>query len=142
MLTHGVNIVCARHEGQIRGLAVAWACQAGTDRIAISVGQHSSTREFILASKAFGLSVLTRDQLELARSFGSRSSLKVNKFASMGYRTAETGSPLLDQCATALDCRVEQVVDLGAIKIIVGRIVAVERILKDYQPLIYREDEY
>ncbi|MEJ2734073.1 MAG: hypothetical protein P8189_11000 [Anaerolineae bacterium] len=32
MLTHGVYVVCAQHEGQRRGLAVAWATNAGADR--------------------------------------------------------------------------------------------------------------
>ena len=32
MLTHGVYIVTAQHEGEYRGLAVAWATQVATDR--------------------------------------------------------------------------------------------------------------
>jgi hypothetical protein len=29
MLAHGVNVVCAQHEGELGGLAVAWATQVG-----------------------------------------------------------------------------------------------------------------
>lgn len=144
MLTHGVYVVAAQHEGKIGGLAVAWATQTGTDRILICVGQQSTTRELILASGAFGLSVLTREQLELARRFGRGSSAKVNKFAGVPYHTAETGSPLLDDCAAAFDCRVEAVYDQdgGKQKLIVGRIVAAERRKETYEPLIYREEDY
>ena len=142
MLTHGVYIVTAQYEGKRRGLAVAWATQVATDRILICVGDHSATRELILASRAFGLSVLTREQVDVARWFGRQSSLKVDKFAELGYHTAETGSPLLDDCAATFDCRVEAVYDRDNQKLIVGRIAAAERLKQEYKPLIYKEEDY
>ena len=142
MLTHGVYVVCAQHGGRRGGLAVAWATQVATNGILICVGAQSATRELILASQAFGLSVLTRDQLDVARVFGNRSSRDVDKFAGVGTHTAETGSPLLDDCAAAFDCRVEAVFDQDGQKLIVGRIVAAERLKEDYEPLIYREEDY
>ena len=142
MLTHGVNIICAQHEGRRGGLAVAWATQVAQDRVLICVGQQSATRELILASGAFGLSMLARDQLALGRAFGTRSSRKVDKFAGVGVHTAVTGSPLLDDCALALDCHVETVFDRGTQKLIIGRVVAVEQRREDYEPLIYREEDY
>jgi flavin reductase (DIM6/NTAB) family NADH-FMN oxidoreductase RutF len=142
MLTHGVNVVCAEHQGQRGGLAVAWATQVGTDRILICVGQQSATRPLILGSGAFGLSVLAADQVDIARLFGRRSSLKVDKFAGIATHTAVTGSPLFDDCALCLDCRVEVVHDLSRQKLIVGRVVAAERIRESYKPLVYREEDY
>jgi flavin reductase (DIM6/NTAB) family NADH-FMN oxidoreductase RutF len=142
MLTHGVYIVCAQHEGKLGGLAVAWATQVGANRSLICVGKQSATRPLILASQAFGLSVLAREQLDVARWFGRRSSQDVDKFASVGYHTAETGSPLLDDCAATFDCRVETAFDLDDEKLIIGRIVAAERLRDDYAPLVYREEDY
>jgi len=144
MLTHGVNVVTARHEGKLGGLAVAWATQTATDRILICVGSQSATRELILGSKAFGLSVLRRDQLEISRRFGTQSSRKVDKFAELSHHQAETGSPLLDDCVAAFDCRVEAVHDqeCDGGKLIVGRIVHAE--LKDTgaDRLLYRQEDY
>jgi flavin reductase (DIM6/NTAB) family NADH-FMN oxidoreductase RutF len=142
MLTHGVYVVCAQHKGQRRGLAVAWATQVGTDRILICVGKQSATREWILASQAFGLSVLTREQIDVARTFGRRSSRHTDKFAAIGCHAAVTGSPLLDECAAAFDCQVVDVYDHGSQKLIVGQIVAAERRTEVYEPLIYREEDY
>jgi len=142
MLTHGVYIVSAQHEGRRGGLAVAWATQVGTNRILICVGKQSATRELILASRAFGLSVLTREQIDVARAFGTRSSRTVDKFEGIGYHTAETGSPLLDDCAATFDCKVGAVYDHGDQKFIVGHIVAAERLKETYEPLIYREEDY
>jgi len=142
MLTHGVYIVCAQHQGKQGGLAVAWATQVATDCILICVGKQSATRELILASQAFGLSVLTREQVDVARVFGTRSSRTVDKFEGVGYHTAETGSPLLDDCAATFDCKVEAVHAQGDEKLIVGHIVAAERLKETYEPLIYREEDY
>jgi flavin reductase (DIM6/NTAB) family NADH-FMN oxidoreductase RutF len=142
MLTQGVYVVCAQHEGQRRGLAVAWATQVGTDRILICVGKQSATRELILASQAFGLSVLAREQIDVARTFGRQSSRRTDKFTAIGCHTAVTGSPLLDDCAAAFDCKVVAVYDHGSQKLIVGQIVAAERLKEVHEPLIYREEDY
>jgi flavin reductase (DIM6/NTAB) family NADH-FMN oxidoreductase RutF len=142
MLTHGVNIVAAQHDGERRGLAAAWATQAGKDRIVIAVGAHSATRELILGSMAFGLSVLAKEHLEVARLFGGKSSREVDEFENVPYHTAETGSPLLDECARAFDCRVEAVHDCDWTKLIVGRIIAAEQRMAEFEPLIYRQDDY
>jgi flavin reductase (DIM6/NTAB) family NADH-FMN oxidoreductase RutF len=142
MLTHGVNIVCAQHEGRRAGLAVAWATQIATDRVLICVGQQSATRSVILASGAFGLSVLARDQLDLARVFGRKHSDAVDKFAGVATHTGETGSPLLDDCLICLDCRVESVYDEGREKLIVGHIVGAEARRDAGEPLIYRSADY
>lgn len=142
MLTHGVYVVCAEHEGRRGGLAVAWAMQVAADQLLICVGAQSATRDLILGSRAFGLSVLRRDQVELAHGFGRRSSRDVDKFAGLGVHTAETASPLLDDCAAAFDCRVEAVFDLAEEKLIIGRIVAAQRLGETYEPLVYRQEDY
>jgi flavin reductase (DIM6/NTAB) family NADH-FMN oxidoreductase RutF len=142
MLTHGVYVVCAQYNGQRGGLSVAWATQVATDRILICVGSQSATRELILGSKAFGLSVLAEEQVETARAFGTRSSSDVDKFEGFSHHTAETGSPLLDDCAATFDCRVEDAHDDGSSKLIIGRIVAAERRREVYVPLTYREEDY
>ena len=142
MLTHGVNVVCAQYDGQCGGLTVAWATQVAKNRVLICVGEQSATRSLILSSQAFGLSVLTAEQIDVARHFGTQSGRAVDKLQGVWYHTAETGSPLLDECARAFDCRVEVVFELGTEALIVGEIVAAEHNLQDYEPLIYNETDY
>ena len=142
MLSHGVYVVSAQHEGKRRALAVAWATQVAKNRILICVGKQSATRELILASGAFGLSVLTREQVDMGRAFGNRSSRDVDKFQGVGYHTSVTGSPLLDECAATFDCKVQAVYDHRNQKLIIGEIVAAERLKEEYEPLIYKEEDY
>jgi len=142
MINHGVNIVCAEHDGVRGGLAVAWATQVAVNEVLVCIGAQSHTRDLILASGAFGVSVLAQEHLEMARAFGGRHSRNLDKFADVATHTGETGSPLLDACALTLDCRVIAVHDQGSHKLIVGKVVAAERRLECYQPLIYRQEDY
>ncbi len=143
MIASGVNIVTARHGDKRGGLAVAWAAQTAPDRVLVCVGRQSATRALILASGAFGLSVLAREQLNIAKHFGTRSGRDTDKFQGLAWHEGETGSPLLDDCAATLDCRVGEVFDAeGGHKLIIGKVVACERLWKDYEPLIYREEDY
>ncbi|MDZ4159049.1 MAG: flavin reductase family protein [Anaerolineaceae bacterium] len=142
MLTHGVYVVTAQHEGKRGGMTAAWATQTAVNHILVCIGKNSATRELILASNAFGFNILTVDQIDLAWRFGRASSREVDKFERLPTHTLETGSPLLDECAAAFDCRVQEVFDSGNHKLIVGEIVAAERMLEDYQPLIYSVEDY
>jgi len=143
MLAMGVSVVAAQHQGKRGGLAVAWACQTAVDGVLICVGSQSFTRGLIIESSAFGVSVLAKPQLDIARRFGTRSSRDVDKFQGLGWHAGETGSPLLDDCAATLDCRVAEVFDLpDGHKLIAGRVAAYERLWKDYEPLLYREEDY
>ena len=142
MLTHGVNVVCAQHEGKRGGLAVAWATQIGIDRILILVGAQSTTRELILASGAFGFNILYAGQQEVGRKFGKTSSIKVDKFEGLDWHSGETDSPLLDDCAICLDCRVEAVYDTATkAKLIAGKIVGAEQRKEKYEPLVFNSKD-
>jgi flavin reductase (DIM6/NTAB) family NADH-FMN oxidoreductase RutF len=142
ILTHGVNVVCAHHNGRSSGLTVAWATQVAANRILICLGKQSATRDLVVASRAFGLSVLTAQQLNITHHFGTQTSCTVSKLEGVWYHTGETGSPLLDDCAVTLDCRVHKVFDLDSAKLVVGEIVAAEQIVDEYEPLIYHQDDY
>ena len=141
-LCHGVNIVTASHEGKRAGLAVAWACQVGGQRILVTVGPQSHTRELIEASGAFGLTVLRSGQQDIGRTFGLHHSGDVDKFEGLEVLTAETGSPLLRRCPAWFDCRVTHTFEVGRTKLFVGEIVASGADVTEFVPLVYRGDEY
>lgn len=142
MLAHGVNIITAQHAGRRGGMTAAWATQVAQDHILVCIGSQSATRDLILASGAFGVNKLAIDNLDIARLFGSCSSRDTDKFASLALHTAVTGSPLLDDCAIAIDCQVVAVHDFKNEKLIIGKVAAVEYLRAEYQALVYREEDY
>lgn len=142
MLVHGVYIVTASYKGRVGGLAIAWATQVARDQVLICAGNQSASRDLILESGAFGLNILREGQAALAYSFGRSSIRDRDKFNGIAYHTAETGSPLLDDCAVSLDCKVKAVYDHESSKLIVGRVISVLRHDEKYDPLIYRQEDY
>jgi flavin reductase (DIM6/NTAB) family NADH-FMN oxidoreductase RutF len=142
MLTHGVYVACAQLDGKLAGFTVAWATQAGKDRILLCVGRKKATQEMIQASKAFGLSVLGKEQSALALHFGRRSSSDFDKFAGVPYHTAETGSPLLDDCGKTFDCRLIGDFACDGGYILVGKVVGMETLREGFEPMIYTEEIY
>ena len=144
-LVHGVSIVTACHEERKAGLAVAWATQVASDRVLICVGSQSYTRELILASGWFGMSLLRSNQRDLAALFGRKSSLKVDKFAGLTVFNGEHGMPLLADCAGSLECEVVDVFTTGkdqSDRLIIGRIAACHNYLPDAERLVYRSSDY
>lgn len=144
-LIHGVSIVTASHDGRAAGLAVAWATQVASDRVLICVGSQSHTRELILASGWFGMSLLRADQSDLAALFGRTSSLKVDKFAGLAIFDGEHGMPLLTDSAGSLECEVVDVFTTGKDgidRLIIGRIVACYNYQSDAERLVYHSEDY
>lgn len=142
MLSHGVYIITAQHEQRLGGLAVAWGMQVAKDAFLICVGKQSATRPLILDANAFGLNVLRSDQVAVGNWFGRQSVRHIDKFDGVKHHFAETGSPLLEDCGAAYDCKVKDVFDLGTQKLIVGQVVFIEKHAESFTPLIYREEDY
>ena len=143
-LVHGVYVVATVHEGRRAGLTAAYVTQLSDQYVLISLGAQSHTRELISDSHVFGLTLLAADQVEVARYFGQCSSRQVDKFATVGWHTAETGAPLLDDGVVALDCRVVQTYDEPSTqcRLFVGKIVVAEALRPTATPLVFHEDDY
>jgi len=144
-LVHGVSIVTACHEDSKAGLAVAWATQVASDRVLICVGSQSYTRELILASGWFGVSLLRADQRDLAALFGRTTSREIDKFAGLSIHTGEHEMPLLDDCAGSLECEVVEVFTTGknqSDRLFIGRIAACHNYQPDEERLVYRAADY
>jgi flavin reductase (DIM6/NTAB) family NADH-FMN oxidoreductase RutF len=143
LLAHGVTVVTARNDGRAGGLAVAWATQVSAKRILICVGKQSTTRELISGSGAFTVSALRKDQVEVARKFGRGHSADVDKFEGIPHHAADSGAPVLDDCAAWFDCRVVDTFELDDGHLLfVGDIVAGEVREPVTDRLIYRQSDY
>lgn len=99
----------------------------------------SSSWPKIHDSGAFCVNVLAADQLDVCRAFASKGG---DKYASLTWRTAATGSPVLDGVVAWIDCRIERVDEAGDHWFVLGRIedMAVER--DDAGPLLFFRGAY
>jgi flavin reductase (DIM6/NTAB) family NADH-FMN oxidoreductase RutF len=85
----------------------------------------------------FAVSVLTDSQRELAVTFAEKPE---GRFEGVAWRPGETGAPLLEGALSTIECRVEQVLDVGDHAVVFGEVVRAE--CHDGRPLLYFNREY
>lgn len=91
--------------------------------VSICLDKRLYSHGLILEAGLFGISVLAKDQAEVARRFAGMVETD-DRFAGESWSTAETGVPLLDSALGWLDCRVVHAHEGGDHTIFVGEVLA------------------
>jgi len=142
-LTHGVYVLGSRRGRERTAMTAAWVMQAAEKPpcVAVAVRDDRYTRNLILESSAFSLSVLREAQVEVATHFAETSGEYHEKLWGIPYDQTPGGSPFPLDCLAYLDCRVIDTVRAGDHTVFVGEVTAGETI-EPSSPLIYDPAEY
>lgn len=137
----GVVIVTAdAAEGPV-GLAIGSFTSVSLDPplVGFLPDKGSTSWPKIAATGSFCVNVLAADQLSVCKAFASKGG---DKYASVTWRTASTGAPVLEGVVAWMDCSVEDVAEAGDHWFVTGRIqeMAVER--DDVGPLLFFRGQY
>lgn len=87
--------------------------------VAFAPSRTSKSWPRIQGSGAFCVNVLTAEQEEVCRLFAQSGA---DKFKGIGWKPAETGSPLLADCLAWIDCRIDVIHEAGDHVIVVGKV--------------------
>ena len=140
----GVTVVAARHGPLLAGMTANAIASISIDPplMMASVSRRAETHTAIVGSHAFGLSVLTADQRELAECFAQPTTAdKLKRFCDAPWHEAETGSPILEGALAYFDCRLTDRHDGGDHSIFIGEIVAAGY-REDADPLLWYASGY
>jgi flavin reductase (DIM6/NTAB) family NADH-FMN oxidoreductase RutF len=142
-LLHGVYILTSRDSERSNGMTAAWISQVSFRPLLVSaaVAPERYTHELIERSGYFAINALYEGQAELARNFGFRSGRKVDKFQNVAHHPAANGSPVLDEAAAYLECRVMDRVTVGDHTLFIGEVVD-GALLKDRETLPFRWGDF
>lgn len=127
--------------GVLDGVPAGLTCQSFVSLslvpalVAFCPSKRSSSWRRIDQSGAFCANVLTEEQEATSRVFATSGA---DKFRGVGWRPAETGSPILADVLAWVDCRIEARHDAGDHHIIVGRVVDMEAASRGRPLLAYR----
>lgn len=137
----GVVIVTAdAAEGPV-GLAIGSFTSVSLDPplVGFLPDKGSTSWPKIAATGSFCVNVLAADQLSVCQAFASKGG---DKYASVTWRTAATGAPVLEGVVAWMDCSIEDVAEAGDHWFVSGRIeaMAVER--DDVGPLLFFRGRY
>ncbi|MDX2561941.1 flavin reductase family protein [Streptomyces sp. TX20-6-3] len=108
-------VVTAASGGERAGCLVGFASQCSIDPPRFAVWLSVANHTYRVACEAEYLTVhlLHRDDRELAALFGEETGDRVDKFAAVGWRPGEGGSPVLEGPATWFTGRIEGRIEGG-----------------------------
>ena len=143
-VTTGVYVVTAQHQGQINGATVAWVTPVSYDPflIMISLANIRVTHGLVNQSGYFGLNVLGKDQVELAKHFGFTTARNTNKLEGQSFTKSEKGLPILDGVNAYIECRLVNSYPAGEHTLFVGEVVDAKKINEKSQPLVFNQEDY
>jgi 3-hydroxy-9,10-secoandrosta-1,3,5(10)-triene-9,17-dione monooxygenase reductase component len=135
--TTGITIVTGMEGTEPVGLTCQSFVSLSLDPPLVGFAPSTSSTSWprVRSSGAFCVNVLGEDQEELCRSFATSG---LDKFRGVGWRPAETGSPLLDDVLAWVDCRIEEEYPAGDHVIVVGRVVELAATRSGRPLLFYR----
>jgi flavin reductase (DIM6/NTAB) family NADH-FMN oxidoreductase RutF/rubredoxin len=139
-LCYGVYIIGSKKDGKLNGQIANTAFQITSEpaTIAISINKQNLTHEYIETSKAFSVSILSKETpMTFIGNFGFKSGRDTDKFKDVQYMTGITGVPIvLDHTIGFMECEVLSSTDVGTHTIFVGKVVECD-IINDAEPMTY-----
>lgn len=144
----GITIVTAvDHAGADHGMtATAFASVSLHPPLVLVCVDRSATMHEVLAEAThFGVSLLSADQEELSRRFGSGEPQRggipePDRFDGVGYTRSANGAPLLNDALAHIECRVHDRHVAGDHTIVIGEVESA--IAFDARPLLYYRGGY
>ncbi|MDB5565953.1 MAG: flavin reductase [Tardiphaga sp.] len=124
-LAGGVSVITVGRGKEISGMTVTSVSSLSVDppTLIVSVNRQSSSWPLLQRYGAFGVNILTADQLDIAERFSGKDGLKgAERFAGAQWTTRATGVPLLVGGLAAIDCDVEEVIERHSHAIVIGRV--------------------
>jgi flavin reductase (DIM6/NTAB) family NADH-FMN oxidoreductase RutF len=121
----GVVVITAPGDPAPAGLAVGSFTSVSLDPplVGFFVGKGSSTWPQIEAAGRFCANVLGDHQGEVCRVFAAKGA---DRFAAISWRPGASGSPIIDDAVAWIDCRIDQVVEAGDHRLVLGRVLALD----------------
>ena len=140
----GVTVVGARHGPLLAGMTANAIASISIDPplMMASIARKAETHVAIVGSHAFAVSVLSREQRDLADCFAQPTTAdKLKRFCDAPWHEAETGSPILEGALAYFDCRLTARHDGGDHEIFIGEIVEAGY-REDAEPLLWYASGY
>jgi flavin reductase (DIM6/NTAB) family NADH-FMN oxidoreductase RutF len=127
-LAGGVSVISVGRGNDISGMTVTSVTSLSVEpaTLLVSVNRLSSSFPLLQRYGAFGVNILTAEQLDIAERFAGKGGLKgTERFAGAEWVTRATGVPLLVGGLASIECDVEEVIERHSHAIIIGRVRSV-----------------
>ena len=153
-----VMVSMADRDGKYNIITIAWAGTVCTDppMVSISVRPERYSYSILRESGEFVINLTTRKLVYATDYCGVKSGRDVDKFRELGLipaAAAKVGAPMIGESPVNLECRVNQILDLGSHAMFLAEIVAVHAEeqymdeqhkfhLEQAEPIVYSHGAY
>jgi flavin reductase (DIM6/NTAB) family NADH-FMN oxidoreductase RutF len=109
--------------------------------VSLAINPAHASYRLLLAGKAWTISVLRSDQIELARRFGAEPRPGTDKMNGITWSTAASGAPFLEQALAYFDCRLAAEYPAGDHRIVLGLVKGGDVLTSELQdkPMVYAD---
>ncbi len=124
-IRNGVFVITFNLDGRNYGITTAWINRAAfkPNMLMISIGKNRKGYEDLLDCEVFCVNILGDSHLEIARHFGFTDGKNINNFDGVELKEMENGSPVLENCVAAIECKLIKKTDAGDHVILFGEIL-------------------
>lgn len=126
MIPYGIYVMTAKDGDDIAAATVNWVTQTAFDPplLAVGVKSDSSAYDTVIKAGHFALNMLGKNQQGAAFAFFKPAEVDGNAVSGEPFTTGTaTGAPILDSAPAAVECKVQDVVELGCHHIVVGEVI-------------------
>lgn len=142
----GVTVVTSAADGARHGMTVSsfTSLSLAPPLVMVSLEKTTRTHELVMASNAFGVTVLTQAQRDISNRFAGRETEEGDRFEGLATFELTSGSPFLAGGQAFFDCRVAVCHDAGTHTVVIGEVVAVRvgEGAEGEPPLLYYNRDY
>ena len=125
-LTGGVSVITTGRGKDISGMTVTSVASLSVEppSLIVSINRTASSWPLLKRYGAFGVNILTSDQVEIAERFSGKGGSKgAERFSGAKWTMRASGVPLLVDALAAIDCEVEEVIERHSHAIVIGRVL-------------------
>lgn len=142
-LTTGVYIIGVTDGSHHNAFTAAWVMQVSFDPllVAMSISPQHVSYTLLQQGGVFSINVLSREQIELARHFGTQSGSSTDKLRGVDWHTGLSGVPLLNETLACLECRLTSTVPAGDHQLVLAQVTDGELFDDQALPLTYAETD-
>ncbi len=135
----GVVIVTGCHDGYIHGMTANSfnSIALSPPTILVALRQHTRTQHLVQHGGIFGVSILSTEQVDLAKRFAGQIDTEISRFKGVETFNMITGAPMIKDGIAFLDCKVVQSFDVGKTTVFVGEVLAAQNNRDGQAPLLY-----
>ena len=125
MIPYGIYVLTADDgKGNIGAATVNWVTQASfaPPLVVVGVKADSGAHTVVKGTGKFTLNMLGKDQKGLAFAFFKPAKLEDGKLSGQSFHHGANGTPILDAAIGAVECTVQQVIEMGDHSVVIGEV--------------------